>query len=207
MASSAIADKIAWLTASGTNSCDPRSADSSSSADVIAAVVHKAFALRSVSAAASYRGSVHVLDGDDRPVSGCFYGDMHAYLQSLQWEGDVLTAALRLLLHQEDADGLQIVLGLGCRAVRECAARKRATFCAIINRVTVPQAAATYSALSAGVTSMPFRLSSFVRACNHLYVCPHASVKPNIALTHRLLVRLHLCALHWQLRQLSLYLL
>ena len=47
----------------------------------------------------------------------------------------MLDLALQVLERQEDPDGLQMVLGLATRGARECNARKRYSFCTIVNRV------------------------------------------------------------------------
>lgn len=103
--------------------------------NLFAAIVQKAFRLPTLAAARAFRGAVLVTDSSGHDIAAHFFSDLDSFVAGLRWEARTVVAALAVLLHQEDPDGLQMVLGLACRAARECDARKRFVVSAIVNRV------------------------------------------------------------------------
>jgi hypothetical protein len=98
----------------------------------LVSAIKKATGARSDSAA---RRAVGALPGILDMRCG-WYDEIQLYCQGLSWEQPYLYEALARLTSSEDESGLLIVLAMLARAARECAARKRATFSTIINRVT-----------------------------------------------------------------------
>merc|ERR1712137_83339 len=68
--------------------------------------------------------------------------------EALAWERPYLSEALSLILETENADGLQVVLGMMRSSVNWCHARKAYMFSNILNRVKVPSVAYTAAASS-----------------------------------------------------------
>ena len=136
MAASSVGDKAAQLLSLPTElQCrTPAQRD-----QLFCSVIAKAFDV-SAARAATFRAGVHVADSNGHNLEACFFAELRKFADALTWERPVLDVALRLLIDQEDADGLKIVLGLVVRAARECAARKRHTFCTIVSRVRIPTA-------------------------------------------------------------------
>lgn len=94
-------------------------------------LIMKAFDLPS-NKVASFFAYVEALD-----VSGYMFSDCCTFANSLTWERPFVILAARELLECEDASGLQVIVGLICRASRECLARKRSVFSTLLSRVAV----------------------------------------------------------------------
>lgn len=105
-------------------------------------VIRKAYELSSTSNPRLYTGEILVSDvteSDCDNIPCNYFNSCMAYVNSLSWERNLFMKALEILLEEEDPDGLQVIIGLMARASRECAERKRFSFCAIINRVTLSE--------------------------------------------------------------------
>jgi hypothetical protein len=139
MASCLLEHKLAWLYAHGGAALAGRGGgvNPEVASPIVTAVVRKAFKISSDASAQRFVGVSVVVDGNGYPIRTCFFQDIMMFLEQLTWEGAPLLAALRHLEVADDADGLALACGLIARGYRECAARKRFVFNAIVQRCDV----------------------------------------------------------------------
>ncbi len=88
--------------------------------DIVSQFVMRAFGIKDIIKAKSFRGMSSVRGADDREFECSFYnGSLHFYHAISAAEGKTLKLALMQLIDKEDADGCHVILSLMCRASTE----------------------------------------------------------------------------------------
>jgi hypothetical protein len=139
MCTSPLTDKLSLLAKQYSAEC---TTDEASWRSIATRTIKNAFGLATDSAAASYSGTTLVMDGNGNPIHCCLYNAMQQFYQEMQWERRYLLWALyranvEFAAGREDADSLNIAIGLMVRGALECSARKRMAFSTIINRCSI----------------------------------------------------------------------
>lgn len=130
------------------------------------ALLRSAYDLGTDSAVRTFVGTTPVPHNDGSLAGGNLYSELRLYMQGLSWEIPVLIVALTDIMREEGHDGLQVVVGLLVRSARECNARRRATFSAIVSRTERPSAPESRGAapvLPSTVASHPFARDAAIR--------------------------------------------